>query len=87
MAFDLKTRWPLQKEITRKLARIESKTFTHQKQLSDLVCFYIRQDASQNEAIMKTTESLKQCYGPIDVIELNDIDRERILPSVRGGNG
>ncbi len=87
MAFDLKTRWPLQKEITRKLARIESKTFTHQKQLSDLVCFYIRQDASQNEAIMKTTlESLKQCYGPIDVIELNDIDRERILPSVRGGN-
>ena len=61
--------------------RIESKTFTHQKQLSDLVCFYIRQDASQNEAIMKTTlESLKQCYGPIDVIELNDIDRERFYP-------
>ena len=52
MAFDLKTRWPLQNPLPESW-RALIKTFTHQKQLSDLVCFYIRQDASQDEAIMK----------------------------------
>jgi hypothetical protein len=87
MAFDLKQRWKLQTRITRKLAKLESNTFRHLQNLPDLVCFYIRSDASENHDILKTTlTSLGSYFRQTEVFELSKEDISRVLPAVRGGN-